>query len=64
MMSKFLTYEHLDKMIASGVSVTLAETGHTLTVWDSATHGSIYAWNGLAQAFQFIGGAFRLGGHE
>jgi hypothetical protein len=56
---KFLTYEQLDSLIASGVSVTLADNGRILTVWASANHGSIYAWNGLAQSFQFIGGAFK-----
>lgn len=56
---RFLTYEQLDALIASGVLVTLAESGRALTVWSSAHHGSIYAWNGIAQSFQFVGGAFR-----
>ena len=55
----FLTYEQLDSMIAAGVSVTLAASGHALTIWSSEHHGSIYAWNGLAQAFQFVRGAFK-----
>lgn len=55
----FLTYEYLDLMIASGVNVTLAESGRALTVWSSANHGSIYSWNSMAQAWQYAGGAFR-----
>lgn len=59
MARRFLTYEQIDALIASGVSVTLAESGRVLVVWSSANHGSMYAWNGLAQSFQFVRGASR-----
>ena len=59
MTNTFLTYEQLDALIASGVSVSLADSGRVLTVWASVTHGSLYAWNELAQSFQFVRGAFR-----
>lgn len=59
MAQTFLTYEQLDELIISGVNVTLSETGRVLVVWSSAHHGSMYAWNGLAQSFQFVRGAFK-----
>lgn len=59
MAQTFLTYEQLDELIASGVNVTLSETGRVIVVWSSPRHGSMYAWNGLAQSFQFVRGAFK-----